>query len=157
MTRLAAWHEANRYLSALNALRWGAPSRQPRCRVYVEDNFVTPAQFRARSVALREAKRIALVRSGHGQSAHAIPKLLKSVHVSSCSASKPVEHRIALLADAIDEPEHEVVVPTLECLSPEEAEFDSTESHVVELEGKSSTIFQEIEAHYGFVAGPTDE
>ena len=62
-----------------------------------------------------------------------------------------------MFADAIEELDHEVVVPLLDALSPEEADDYKLESNVIEVEEKSVVLAQELEAQYGFVGGTEDE
>ena len=44
-----------------------------------------------------------------------------------------------------------------QCLSAEEAEYYATESNVVDYADKSEELFREIEQHFGFVGGSTEE
>ena len=62
-----------------------------------------------------------------------------------------------MIADAIDEPDHAVVVPLLDALSSEEADDYRVERNVIELEGKSVVVAQELAAQHGFVGGTEDE
>ena len=62
-----------------------------------------------------------------------------------------------MCAGAIDEPDHEVLVPLLDALSPEETDYYKLGNNVIELEAKSVVLAQELEAQYGFVGGTEDE
>ena len=157
--RMEAWRDANRYLTSLNALRGGAPAKQTRCRVRMRTILrePTPAQSQAHKVALREARRLALARSELTPCVQPIASLLRTVHTDSYSSTQPVQMRVTLDAEAIDEPNHEKVVELLDVLSSEEAEYYRHESNVVDLSLTSSVLFKEIESHYAFVAGATSE
>ena len=139
-----AWREANRYLVALNALRRGGTSKQTKCRarpvLYKE---ASPAQARAQQVALREATRVAMVRSGSRRSAQPVSKLSSASRSSTYSLHlvRSSKH-VSLIVDAIDEPTTETVVPMLDALPLEEAEFYASETNVVETDGKLAMIFQ---------------
>ena len=45
----------------------------------------------------------------------------------------------------------------LQALSPDESAFYAEESNLVDLKGKSMTVFRELEARYGFVGGSKEE
>ena len=62
-----------------------------------------------------------------------------------------------MMADRIVEPKGEQCIDMLSALPEEDSLFYSREEYVVEKEGKSETLFQEIEAHYGFVGGEKQE
>ena len=62
-----------------------------------------------------------------------------------------------MVADRIVEPKSDQCIDMLSALPEEDSLFYSREECVVEKEGKSETLFQEIEAHYGFVGGEKQE
>ena len=62
-----------------------------------------------------------------------------------------------MIAASIDEPTCSDCVELLDVLSPEESRFYSCEDNVVDLEGKSLVIAQELEERYGFIGGSSEE
>ena len=113
------------------------------------------------AVALREASRLERARRGR---VHPCPTgvaslaaLLKTAPLNNYTIRDTTTKQIPMIADAIDEPEHGDVVHLLDVLSPEEGRFYRSESNVVETEGKSLVISQELEQQYGFIGGTMEE
>ena len=140
--KLDVWREANRYLLALNDLRRGSTTKQPRRRRSGPQSEANPAQIRVHEVALREARRLAVARLKHNSSVQPVNTLLKSTSASLYSVKATNRKHIDLIADSIDEPKDDLIVPLLEALPPEEAAYYSREQNLVEFTGKSSFFFQ---------------
>ena len=101
--------------------------------------------------------RIAVARGTSGHCAQPSSKLLKStLHDNYTSTKVPVK-QVSLISAKIDEPTHERVVPLLEALPREDADFYADEANVVDWSDKSAVLFSEIEERYGFVGGSTAE
>jgi hypothetical protein len=65
--------------------------------------------------------------------------------------------QIEIVAELIDEPSSDAVVPLLEALSAEESAYYADEEQVVDLESKSQVLFEEVEERFGFVGGRQEE
>ena len=168
--RVAPWRLASDFMHALAALDTGfavtktiqrgdRPAHGPSC------DFINDAQQRLHCLCLREAARLErsrrtdfLDRGGELTGAQATASLLKNHADSRYGARRgPEVPQIPLQSDLLDEPVVEQVVMMLDALSPEESAFYAQESHVLDLAGKSTAQFEEIELHYGFIGGSYDE
>ena len=165
---LRARDEANATLRMLNALHAGL--RKPECvdrrggrRAPASDGAaptaissqITDAQARLHQVVLREAHRLERERQagmpvGGARNLASLLKLdaFDRYSTKSISAKHPT-----LIAEHVDEPTHSSMVHLLEALPPEEAAFYSAAENVVSWEGKSESIFQELQDAFGFVGG----
>ena len=55
--------------------------------------------------------------------------------------------QVQFVAHQVDEPTNDRVVPMLDAMSVEERGYYAEEDHVVDHEGKSHTLFKELESH----------
>ena len=156
--RLGIWSGASAYVATLNALDQG------KCKVKTTVSFSRSwsagheqALAQLHSSALREAVRLERGTCGGPTGVASLAALLRTSAIDNYSIRGSTKSQVAMCADAIDEPDHEVVVPLLDALSPENAEYYKLESNVVELEGKSVVLAQELEAQYGFAGGTESE
>lgn len=65
--------------------------------------------------------------------------------------------QVPLQAELVVEPKDEGYIEMLQALPDEDSRYYSREAHVVDWEGKSTTLFKEIEERYGFIGGTLDE
>ena len=117
----------------------------------------------ARSLALSQLRQkvveVARARRGLGLTGvrDAAAILLKTSPDADGYVRAQKVRQVSMLADKMVEPPVSSSIDMLEVLPEEDSKFYSCEEHVVETEGKSEVIFQEIEEHYGFVGGTLEE
>ncbi len=117
----------------------------------------------ARSLALSQLRQkvveVARARRGLGLTGvrDAAAILLKTSPDADGYVRAQKVRQVSMLADKMVEPQVNTSIDMLEVLPVEDSCFYSLEEHVVETEGKSETIFREIEGHYGFVGGTLEE
>ena len=88
----------------------------------------------------------------------AVAEIIKTSRTDNYSfTSNRARVHATLNSDAVDEPSDDGVVDMLQALDVEEAEFYSSEDNVIDFEGRSQTIFNELEEHFGFVGGTESE
>ena len=129
------------------------------------DTIITDAQRRLHGFCLREAGRLEKARRADCSSpasllsgAHCASLLLKVHADSRYSAPRgPEMPQIPLSSDLLDEPTTDRCVCMLQALSPEESAYYSCEENVLDLSGKSSAQFEELEMQYGFLGGSYDQ
>jgi len=86
--------------------------------------------------------------------AQATARLLKLDRVDRYSFSGKTHAQVPMIANALDEPTPQwPVVDMLTALPWDEAQYYSDESNVLEYEGKSNTLFRELQTTFGFVGG----
>ena len=102
----------------------------------------------------REASSFERVRRGLGPTgAHSAASLLKLDLADRYTGGGTGQAHEELRAMDIDEPKDLATVDMLPALSVEESAYYSEESHVVDWNGKSKHIFDELEDRYVFVGG----
>ncbi len=116
----------------------------------------------ARQLALSHVlKRVALeVRARRGfnlTGVQPLASLLKASLDESGYVRPATVRQVAMVADRIVEPADEGFINMLDALPAEDAAYYADEANVVETGGKCSVLFEEIEAHYGFIGGELDE
>lgn len=87
----------------------------------------------------------------------AVASLLKAPLDESGYVKPTGVRQVSMIADRMVEPSDARSISMLDALPAEDAAYYSEEHHVVEASGKSRVLFNEIEAHYGFVGGELDE
>ena len=155
------WREAMKLLTTVNSLYKGRCGQRTECQKTARKRISEPttlAQSQAHSYFLRESHRLVCERRRLGPRARSVYEFLKIDATSRYgdTAAKSVA-RTRLDASLLDEPDTERVVPMLAALPPEEATFYSCEQNVVDWNGKSSAIVEELEEQYAFVAGSLDQ
>ena len=89
---------------------------------------------------------------------HAATAKLTKTSVGEDGYLKDVNVRqVPMIADRMKEPTAKHSIDMLLALPEEDASFYREEVNVVEVQGKSESIFKEIESHYGFVGGTQAE
>ncbi len=159
--KLQVWKVACGMVRAMNGLHRGR----------VDDVLTSPTSVADRQMKATDARQLAvwrvlqqasvLARERRGlcltgaQSAASI--LLKTPMDDNGYLKMSGISQVSMLADRIVEPKGENCIDMLTALPEEDSLFYSKEEYVVEREGKSETLFREIEAHYGFVGGEKQE
>ena len=148
-------------LKGVNAIHAGGMKQQAGGRAGVEDlraSGSAPGQVQLRAV--RYAQQSVGVRRPDGVTGvQAISELLK-LSAESYSKGKGLQKTSVhadFVADRIDEVVSLKTVPMLDALPDLEASFYAEESNVVDWSGKSETLKEELEQHYGFLGGSRDE
>ena len=160
--RLRVWRQAARFITLTNDLHHGKCGGRPAqttSRRQDPSPKLQAAWERAHSVALREAARLDRGRRGSSPTgAQAVASLLK-LPADSIYGLKPLSvTQVPLKAHDIAEPDFNAsTVEMLEALPPQDSEYYSCESNVVDYEGESNQIFVDLERQYGFVGGSLEE
>ena len=138
--RLKVWRTAMRMVAALNALNHGECRR----RSAADPNGVISDSLReawhsSHAMLLAEAARIETGRRSLGLTGvQAVREITKATVNDRYSVKEQgTVSQVAMIASAIDEPTHDIVVPMLQALPRDEAEFYEFEANVLELAGTS--------------------
>ena len=157
--RRAVWQHAANFIATLNSLDEGKCLRKtvtssPSC----QSPEGKEALSQLHQVALREASRLERVRrSSCSTGVASLAALVKSSAIDDYTVRDSTKSQVPMIAEAIDEPSYSQVVDLLSVLSPEESRFYSCEENVIDCEGKSLVISQELEERYGFIGGSVEE
>ena len=155
------WKVACGMIRAMNGLHMGR----------VDDMLTSPTSVADRQMKATDARQLALLRVLQQSSVLARERrglcLTGAQSASSILLKTPMDDhgylkmggipQVSMIADRIVEPKNEHYIDMLTALPEEDSLFYSKEEYVVEKEGKSEILFQEIEAHYGFVGGDKKE
>ena len=108
---------------------------------------------------LHRASQVARARRGEDLTGvqQALSLLMKAPLDESGYVRPTGVRQVPLQADLVVEPKDEGYIEMLQALPDEDSMYYSRESHVVDWDGKSSTLFKEIEERYGFIGGTLDE
>ena len=126
---MGTWRSANKLLASLNSLDRGRCGTTTELRSgswsTLPDDQVSPAQLRARRLALLESARIERWRGDSDRTgAHATATLLNISVVELYGLRGKAKHiQVPMIAKSIDEPVRQEVVDMLEALPREEAEY----------------------------------
>ena len=145
------WNIASGLIAAVNAGYEGPRhnASKPPVRAVIP---TTAAQLRTQAWAWRCAGAYVTARREETPSgAPAVARLLRR-ELPSYNATIATHAQVEFLADAIDEPEDDRVVPMLEALDPENASFYDSEKNVL-ASGTSPLLRQELEDQYAFLGG----
>ena len=155
------WKVACGMIRAMNGLHMGR----------VDDMLTSLTSVADRQMKATDARQLALLRVLQQSSVLARERrglcLTGAQSASSILLKTPMDDhgylkmggipQVSMIADRIVEPKNEHYIDMLTALPEEDSLFYSKEEYVVEKEGKSEILFQEIEAHYGFVGGDKKE
>ena len=124
--RLGVGSSASAYVAALKALDQGKCQEKtsvPFSRSWSAGHEKALAQLH--SSTLREASRLDRVRRDCGgpPGVASLAALLRSSGIDNYSIHESTKSQVPMCADAIDGPDHEDVVPLLDALSPEDADY----------------------------------
>ena len=159
--KMQVWKVACGMVRALNGLHMGR----------VDDMLTSPTSVADRQMKVTDARQLAMLRLLRQASVLARERRGLSLTGAQSAASillkTPMDDfgylkmggitQVSMVADRMVEPKNEHYIDMLTALPDEDSLFYSREEYVVEKEGKSETLFQEIEAHYGFVGGEKQE
>ena len=155
------WKVACGMIRAMNGLHVGR----------VDDMLTSPTSVAGRQMKATDARQLAMLRVLQQSSVLARERrglcLTGAQSAASILLKTPMDDQgylkvggipqVSMVADRIVEPKSEHYIDMLTALPEEDSLFYSKEEYVVEKEGKSEILFQEIEAHYGFVGGDKHE
>ena len=152
--RLQVWRSACGLIAVVNQLDAGAIGRRTTKRAAGNACAAcSSAWVRTHALALREAVRSERCRRVLPTGGHTTQSKSDLASVTYGVRRANDTPHLTLCAEDVDEPLDVSKVIMLDCVSPEEASFYEAESNVVDYEGKSEIIFQEIEEHFGFIGG----
>ena len=167
---MEVWKIAVKMIAVANGLDDGKPlaDRTPSLAKTPSSDQHRPAVKQAVATILSEAARFAKARRCLGTTgAHGAPQepfsaatqLVKFAQADGgyVRMKKNRVNQVPIVANSIDEPKTNHVVPMLQALPPQEAEHYALETNVVDTAGKSSIIFREISEQYGFIGGSMEE
>ena len=152
-SRRALAKTANDLIAVVNALFGSLRPQSQTSREQLPTERLRMAWSCCQQRLLQDAKRLQVARRKHASTGVlAVASLLRLFAGGAYSVSTLSPH-VELVADAVDEPSSEQVVPLLEALPPCEARFYAEEANLLDKVGKSTAVFEELEQRYGFVSG----
>lgn len=161
--RLQVWRVACGLVNTINALNYGEVDTKLTSPEAARFGRVKATAARTHVVQrlLSEASAIARERRSCGltgvQSSRAVASLLKQPvddlgYMNFCKVKQ-----VPLEAARLVEPPDTRAIDMLAALPAEDACFYEHESNVIDVEGKSESMFKELESHYGFIGGSEQE
>lgn len=159
---MQTWRIAKNVVKNLNQLDRGDVSNKLASSGTVTERQVkvTAARLLAERSILRTAALLAKARRGlslTGVHYNPVAALLKMPLDEWGYASGDRVKQVPMIADRMVEPSDAQSIDMLAALPPDDAIFYADEQNVVDKNGKSQILFEEIEEHYGFVGGSSDE
>ena len=141
--------------NTINTLVCGSLQARPRTDAEAAPDELKAAWASSHGRLFVEAKRLQVARRRFSVSTGvlAAATLLKLASGDTYGLGSKASPHAALRPHDVDEPANDQVVPMLSALPACEGRFYASESNVVDYQGKSRVLFEEVQQRYGFVSG----